>query len=73
MELIVNFKTEIDYINAVTYIKNESMYYGEENNEFKCISFPVSSQEEADYMETELNFEFIEQGIQNFYYELIIE
>ena len=70
MKLQICFKSKSEYFKAVDFVKNESEFYAEENEEWNMLIVECSDQHDADINEKSIEKELIEKGIENFYFEL---
>jgi hypothetical protein len=70
MELHIRFKTNEDYTKAVEFVNNDSEFYAEENDQWMTLVVDVSDQHDADVNEKGIEEELIEEGIENFYFEI---
>jgi fatty acid-binding protein DegV len=69
--LDIKFTRSDSFYRAIDFFDEESLFfYDEYNEEFKTISFPVPSNDEANILEEEITKELIENDIHNFYFEI---
>ena len=68
--LQIRFHNDIEFQKAIYFIANHSIFYAEEDKEWNMLVVDCADQQDAALNEKEFETELIENGFEDYYFEL---